>query len=168
MWTAHVPTAPLRRATLLVALAVLAAACSLDGLSFRRDDRFSWVDPGDGDDVTLPFTLEWEMEDFDGFFGVFFDQTPMRPNVDLLSLVPDGDPCRRQPVCPDLDWLTDHEVFVTAQTSLEVTELTDRSGRGSERDPHEVTIVLLDETGTRTSETVFVRTFIVDRSEDAR
>lgn len=160
----HLPA--VRAVLSLVVLLLLASSCAVDGLSFRRDDRFSWVAPDDGDVVTLPFVLDWEMEDFDGYFAVFFDQSPMAPKETLLDLVPSDDPCRDEPTCPDTEWLGDEDIFVTADTELLVEDVRDRSGRRSDRDPHEITIVLLDETGTRLAETVFIREIIIDRSED--
>lgn len=160
---------PIRRfrvAAWLAVFALLSSSCAVNGLAFRKDTRFSWVSPESGEQVRTPFELAWEMTDYEGIFAVFFDRTPMAPGDTLLDLVPDSDPCRRQATCPDAEWLADEDIFVTAETSVLIQDVRDGSGRGSDRDPKEVTIVLLDETGRRTSETAFVREFTIDRSEE--
>ena len=150
---------------LVLAVAVtLSAGCATSGLSFRQDERVSVVTPGDNERRALPLEISWEAHDYDGYFAVFIDRSPMRPNQGLLALVPDDDPCRQRDVCPDAEWLADRHVYVTRETSLVVERLPDRRAgdRGSDR--HELTIVFLDEDGTRRGEPAFVREFIVDRA----
>lgn len=153
------------RAILLGTAALTATSCATSGLSFRQDDRFSWVNPKSGAEVTLPFELDWEMEGYDGLFAVFVDGIPMRPGDTLLDMVPDAHPCRSQPTCPDEDWLADEDIFVTADTSVVIDGIRDGSGSRSDRDPKEITIVLLDDDGKRTDESAFVREITIDRSD---
>lgn len=148
----------------LAAAALIATSCAVDGLSFREDYRFSWVHPSSGEQVTVPFELDWEMDGYDGLFAVFVDGSPMRPRQTLLDIVPDEDPCRSQPACPDEAWLADEDIFVTEETSVVIDDVRDGSGERSDRDPKVITIVLLDDDGTRTNESAFVREITIDRS----
>lgn len=153
-----------RTAALLVVL-LLASACGVNGLSFREDDRVKIVTPGTNDRVNLPLEVRWTVRDFDGYFAVFFDRSPMKPNQGLVSLVPEDDACRTAPGCPDRQWLADRGIFVTDTPSLAVETLEDRRRNNRTKDRHEVTIVLLDRNGRRVGESAFVREFIVDRPE---
>jgi len=152
----------------LVSVAVtvsLLPGCALNGLAFKQDDRVEITSPGSNETLALPLTISWSVEDFDGNFAVFIDRSPMAPSNDLLSLVPRTDPCRTRSSCPDDEWLADHNVYVTDRTSVEVTSLRDRRATSRSEDRHELTIVLLDEDGTRLGESAFVREFIVDRED---
>jgi hypothetical protein len=151
------------RLALLLLLATTASACTASGLSFREDKRISIQQPSTDDEVALPLTVSWDAEDYDGYYGVFLDSTPMRPNRGLLSLVPSDDPCRAREICPDATWLAQRTIFVTKQTSLQIPRLPDRRSNGRSRDRHQLTIVLLDADGVRKGESAFVREFIVER-----
>lgn len=153
----------------LVVVALAASAlpsCAVRGLDFFVDDRVSIVNPSDGEEVALPLELRWEARDFDGRFVVLFDDArPMRPGKDLTSLVGSDDPCHRDGTCADEAWLADRDIYVTDATSLTIERLADRSGARSDRDVHEVSIVLLDRSGRRVSEAMFRREFVIDRGE---
>ena len=153
----------MRRVVVLAVASFLFAGCAASGLSFRQDDRISIVTPADNDRVALPLEIRWTAEDYEGYVAVFVDGTPMRPGRGLLSLVPEDDECRARAQCPDSGWLADHRVFVTRDTSLVVERVPDRRGSSRGSDRHQLTIVLLDEDGTRRSEAAFVREFIVER-----
>jgi hypothetical protein len=148
-----------RRLVVLAVASVLLSSCAASGLSFRQDDRVSIKAPPDTEGVTLPLQIEWEAKGYDGYFAVFLDGTPMRPNQGLLALVPEDDPCRARPACPDAKWLAERRIFVTKETSLVIATVPER--RGTDR--HDLTIVLLDEDGTRNGESAFVREFVVER-----
>lgn len=152
-----------RRIVLLVVATTLLPGCATNGLSFRADERISIVTPADNDRVALPLQIEWTVKDYEGFVAVFLDNVPMRPGRGLLSLVPEDDECRERSVCPDATWLADHRVFVTRDTTLVVERVPDRRGSNRGSDRHQLTIVFLDEDGTRSSEAAFVREFIVER-----
>src|SRR5205823_6220739 len=94
-----------RLLSFVLAMTALASSCAMHGLSFRPDHRVGFVSPADGGLVTLPFDVVWASKRFNGTFALFFDSAPMKPNKDLLSLVPRDDPCRHRPVCPDSRWL---------------------------------------------------------------
>jgi hypothetical protein len=152
---------------LLLVLAMAASAlpaCAVSGIDFFVDDRVSFVSPSDGAEVELPLELRWRARDFDGRFVVMLDDVrPMRPGESLASLIGSDDPCHRLDTCGSEEWLADHDIYVTDETSLTIERLPDRSGARSDRDVHEVSIVLVDRTGTRVSEALFRREFVIDR-----
>jgi hypothetical protein len=157
-WTRRIGAAP------VIALAV--QGCAVHGLAFVQDDRVEITTPSDNATVSMPLELRWEVDGYDGEFGVFFDRSPMRPGKGLESLVPEDDAlCRANPACPDAAWLAARQMYVTGEPSLTVEQLPDRRSEGSGSDRHEVIIVLLDAGGTRQGEATFIREFIVDRDD---
>lgn len=152
---------------LVVALAASALpSCAVSGIDFFVDDRVSILYPADGAEVDLPLELRWEARDFDGRFVVLVDDArPMRPGKTLTSLVRSNDPCHRDDTCADEAWLAERDIYVTEHTSLTIGRLRDRSGPRSDRDVHEVSIVLIDRSGRRVSEAVFRREFVIDRGQ---
>jgi hypothetical protein len=148
---------------LVLSIAVLTSGCAVNGLSFVIDDRVEIVRPTSNEELTLPLTVTWTVDDYDGYFAVFFDRSPVRPNQNLRSLVPRDDPCRIDDACPDEAWLAAHGVYVTRTTSLTIPNLADRRDSSHAKDRHDLTIVLLDSTGKRQGEAAFSREFIVSR-----
>ncbi|HEX2040793.1 MAG TPA: hypothetical protein VHF47_13800 [Acidimicrobiales bacterium] len=146
------------------AVVVLGSGCAARGLSFVQDDRVQDVRPRAGATVRLPLELTWS-SDFDGRFGVFLDRAPMRPGRGLESLVPEDDPCRQEPTCPDAEWLSQRGVFVTDEPRLHLEVLPDRRKNNRSKDRHEAVIVLLDRDGVRVGESTFVTEFVVDRED---
>lgn len=139
-------------------------SCGVSGLSFVTDNRVRIVAPTENATVALPLRLTWSARDYGGSFVVLFDRSPMRPNQTLRSLVPEDDPCRTQVDCPDAQWLSERNVYVTDETRLVVENLPDLRGDNDRaKDRHDVTIVLLDEEGQRMGESAFTREFIVER-----
>jgi hypothetical protein len=154
-----------RRWAWVVGLATLVSGCAVDGLAFVRDDRLDILSPESGATVRLPFEVRWSAPDVDARYLVLFDRTPMRPNRTLQSLVPSDDQCRTRPGCPDEQWLADHDLYLTDETSIRVEDLPEERTNERAKDRHEVTIVLLDSRGRRMGESVFIREFIVDRED---
>jgi hypothetical protein len=152
-----------RLAVLGIAGSVLASACAVSGLSFVADTRVKIHEPEENEKVTVPFTVDWTVDDYDGLFVVFFDRSPMRPGQDLRSLVPEGDPCRVEPNCPDAAWLADRNIYVTDANTLVIEALPDRRDTNRAKDRHDLTIVLLDRDGRRSGESAFTKEFIVER-----
>jgi len=144
-----------RTVVVCLALALLTSACAVRGVAFRQDHRLSFLSPGDRDEVTLPVTVEWEVEDFDvpgdGFFAVFVDRAPQPPGKTLDWLARDDDACEVTDGCPDDEWFADRDVFRTTETSITIDRLPDNTDSGRER--HEVTVVLVDRDGRRIGET---------------
>lgn len=155
----------LTRATATVGVVACLSSCAVNGLSFVADDRLTIHTPAENESVGLPFTMAWSVDEFEGQVVLFFDRSPMRPGQDLSSLVPEGDPCRADPACPTADWLADRNIYVTDQDSLIIDSLPDRRDSNSERDRHDVTVVLLNDDGQRSGESAFTKEFIVERDD---
>lgn len=155
----------LRAAGVLLLPALLASACTTEGLAFRVDERIEIVRPEDRAQVSLPFRLEWTVEDFrvgeqplggnGQYFAVFVDRAPMGPGESIDALADEG--CERSPECPNEAWLNDHFVHVTTQTSLTIDRIpADTEGtRTGASNLHTVIIVLMDEDDTRIGESAF-------------
>lgn len=123
-------------ATVLCGTAV--AGCDVDGLAFRNDHRVKIVSPSSNDVVHLPFTIRFRVDKPGGSvasYGVFVDTNPPRAG-DRIS--------------DDADRTG---IYVTTDTAITVTHLLrPTTGPASNRDRHEVTVVLLDRAGHRVGE----------------
>ena len=146
-------------------VAVSLSGCAINGLSFQQDKRISIIQPADNAEMPLPLEVTWTAQDFDGYYAVFFDRSPMKPGQNLQSLVPENDPCRAREVCPDAAWLADRNIYVTDATTLQVAQLPDRRDNNRSKDRHEMVIVLLDPTGARIGESAFTNEFIIERED---
>jgi hypothetical protein len=142
------------------------SGCAVQGLSFMEDDRINIIRPAENERLRLPFDVRWTVKNFDGLFALFFDRSPMRPNMDLRSLVSEDDPCISVPGCPDAEWLENHgPVYVTDQRILRVDALPDPRDNDRLKERHQLTIVLLDRTGRRLGESAFITDFSVERED---
>lgn len=158
-------------------VAIAGGACRTTDLAFRVDERVEITHPEPRSEVTLPFTLTWTVEDFTvtgpdgsdtgdrGWFAVLVDTTPMPPGEGLDYFARDDDSCMSLPGCPDETYLADRNVYLTQETSFEVTSLVDTRpvDRQSAPDDHEIAIVLLDGQSERIGESSFRVEFTVDR-----
>lgn len=164
----HTGTSDLRRSLTLRALALLLlSGCAAQGLAFKQDTRVEVVAPADRSAVSVPFDVRWTVRDFDtrpgqGSFGVLVDRAPPEPGRTLESLVEKEVGCRREDGCPDAPYLADRSIYRTTETFHRVERLRDVGVEGR-RERHEVTIVLLDGAGRRTSEAAFSVEFEVTR-----
>lgn len=152
---------------LLAAVLLGAPACS-GGLLFSQDRRVEIISPERNDKVTLPLTVRWTLEQGAevgrdiGSFALFFDLEPQPPEKDLAHLARGDIDCERTPGCPDTGYFAERGIFVTKQTSFTLDDILPVAGvdiEKGERDVHDVTIVVLDENGRRTSEAFWSRTF---------
>ena len=168
----------MRLARGLALLAVLACtACVPQGLAFRLDDRLTITAPADRAQVSLPVTLEWEVEDFDvvepgtdpredaGYFAVFVDRAPVPPGKTLAHVARNDSGCRAGDGCPDAEYLAGRGIYTTTDTRLVLEQLP--RGEEDERERHTATIVLLDGAGKRLGESAFEVVFEVDREEQS-
>ena len=162
----------------VAALTVLACtACIPQHLAFRADDRVTITAPADHSAVTLPVRLSWRVEDFDvvepgtpvhenaGYFAVFVDRAPMPAGENLAWLARKDTACAPEKGCPDAEYLAAHDVHITTDTELVLTELEE--GREGRRERHKATIVLLDGGGTRIGESAFHVAFEVRRGDQS-
>jgi hypothetical protein len=157
-----------RTGVALVALvmSVASAACTTHDLAFRKDHRVKIVAPASQSTQTLPVNLRWTSKNlFAGAtFAVFVDRQPMGPGHTLRSIADDD--CKRQAGCPNAAWLADHHIYLTKATSLRLETLPadnkgERYGAGH---GHEITIVLLNDRGTRQGEAAFATDFSLKKA----
>jgi hypothetical protein len=164
------------RAALGLLMAVALSGCAVSGLSFRIDDRLQILRPADREEVSLPVTIEWDIDDFEvvkpdgsedpgrGYFGVFVDRAPQPPGETVEWFAKDDDSCRVEDGCPDKQYLADRGVHTTTETQFVVETLPPPpSDQVARRELHEVTIVLLDGNGRRIGESAFTAEFEVQR-----
>jgi hypothetical protein len=147
-------------------LAALMAGCGAGELQFRNDHRLSFETPDARDNVELPLTIRWSMEDFapgdEGSFAVFVDRAPMPVGKNLRWLMRGDRTCDADPKCPTLEQLARDDVYVTTDSTLRLTQLPrPSSGRGKEQ--HFVNVVLLDNAGKRIGESAWYLPFTTDR-----
>jgi hypothetical protein len=155
-------------------LALSAAGCNVNQLQFTNDHRLSFQAPAARHRVTTPLTVRWTMKDFaatgldgthdshSGVFAVFVDRAPMPVGKDLKWLARDDAGCKKDPRCPDAQFLADRGVFVTQETSLTLETLP-RVSDGVGDEQHYVNVVLLDGTGHRIGESAWYRPFTSKR-----
>jgi hypothetical protein len=147
---------------LLVVATVLGGACGVSDLNFVQDDRVRIVSPEDRSKVSLPVTIRWTADDFDGTFAVFLDRAPVPPGRSLDWLARDDDLCRDTPGCPGPEWFTSRQVFPTADRQITIDDVPELT-RDERRVFHEVTVVLIDQNGERVGESAFTTEFEVER-----
>jgi hypothetical protein len=164
------------RARRTVPGAVLLAALSLTGcglthlqdLNFRVDNRLHFLAPKDRSTVTRPFTVSWAMSDFRtaakgsepptrdaGYFAVFVDRTPIKPEQTMRSLVSNDQACQLDPTCPNRSYLEGLGVYLTTGTSLRLTQVPNVAGDREKLQQHSITVVLMDTSGHRIGESAW-------------
>lgn len=165
------------QARIVVALAFLASACNFSGLAFRVDDRLTIVEPEDREQVRLPVTVRWRVEDFAvtgptrepsddaGYFGVYLDRQPQPPGQPLEWFAKDDETCRAQDGCPDAAYLASRNIYATDQMAFTIETVAQPPSDVKRREFHEVTIALLDGTGRRIGESAYYVVFEVVRDE---
>lgn len=162
-----------RRVTALLLCALGASsvtACDISRLQFKNDHRLTFEAPKSRAKVVTPFTIRWSMKDFDpsgldgstskdhGVFAVFVDRAPMPVGKDIKWIGHSDTSCKRDPRCPDAEYLASKGVYITQESSLSIDNLPPASdGVGDEK--HYVNVVLLDGTGHRIGETGWYREF---------
>lgn len=159
----------------LMAVVGMLAGCGVSGLNFLQDDRLTITSPAERSQVELPVTVSWTVEGFEvtgrdgssrvdaGFFALFLDRPPQPPGESLEWLVRDNLNCKRDPECPNDEYLAQQGIFSTEETSLEIERVPEPSSDVDRREFHAVTIVLLDGEGKRIGESAFIVEFEVDR-----
>jgi hypothetical protein len=151
-------------------MATSATACDVSRLQFKNDHRLSFETPKDRAKVATPFTISWTIKDFEasgldgssdphsGIFAVFIDRAPMPVGKDIKWIGHGDTSCKRDPRCPDAEYLASKGVYITKDTSLTIDTLPPVStGRGDEE--HFVNVVLLNGKGQRIGETGWYREF---------
>lgn len=162
------------RCAVLLLCAMSVAGCALGQLQFAQDKRLSFVTPHARKLVRVPFTIRWTMKGFDpvgldgssdkhrGVFAVFVDRAPMPAGKNLKWLARSDSVCRRDPRCPDAQYLADRGVHVVTDTAITLSVLPlAPAGVGDEQ--HYVNVVLLDGTGRRIGESAWYLPFTTRR-----
>lgn len=156
--------------------ALVAGSCSVGDLQFRNDHRLDFTAPDARENVELPITIRWSMDDFEpvgldgstgdgrGAFAVFVDHAPMPVGKDLDWLGRDIPDCDASAECPSDQQLADRDVYVTTATELTLERLPEPGGRVG-KEQHFVNIVLLDGSGRRIGESAWYLPFTTDRRE---
>lgn len=158
-----------------ICLAVLSASLTgcadYSGLQFVNDHRLKFTAPENQELVTTPLRVSWSIDEFTvvnagrgeptddaGYFAVFVDQAPIKPGHTLEDVAGDDEACKRDPKCPDKQYLSDRGVYTTSKTSLALKVITPLSTK-EDIHLHEITIVLLDSSGRRIGESAWYRYF---------
>jgi hypothetical protein len=152
----------------VAALTIVAlASCSvaqLSAMQFHKDNRLHFTSPKARTVVALPLHVAWTFPATatqNVTFGVFADRAAMAVGKGLKSLAA-GDPsCQRDPRCPDRTYLANIGVYLTNETSLQLSTLPRVGGVGNEH--HTITIVLLDRHGIRRTESSWYVDFYLPR-----
>ncbi|GAA5112298.1 hypothetical protein [Haloechinothrix salitolerans] len=150
-------------ATVIAATGLLLSACNLDNMQFTQDHRVRIVEPEDRSTVTLPVTVRWEVDGFEvtgkdgkrsdkaGYFAVFVDREPIPPGKTLEWYANQESSCGSS-ACGSVDNLAD--IYTTKKTKIRLKRLPATDER-DDVERHEVTVILLDGTGARISESAF-------------
>lgn len=149
---------------------VMAVACAaaLGGcdITLRADDRLTFVAPPEGAIVETPLRVEWQVaEGRAARFAVFVDRPPMRPGETIHDLARRDVVCRTSPGCPDATWLEQKGVYLVDTPEALVTLIRrDRGRPGRHGRRHELTVVLLDAGGHRTTEAYWTRSVYIEEA----
>jgi len=138
-------------------VAIVASGCGIDGLDFRADTRLSITSPSDRSAVTVPFLLEWELQDpgeRDSAFAVLVNVSPPRAGAPITDLLPESQQDRAS--CDaecQFAALAARGITVTSAEELEFTVLPRRTGMSADRARrHTITVIVLDQQGRRVGE----------------
>jgi hypothetical protein len=134
-------------------------SCGVHGLSLVQDRRVDVVRPNERSKVELPVTVQWTVKDFPvgpgaGSFGVLVDRAPPPSGKPLAWLVRGEAGCEgpRAATCARSEFLAQHNIFQTNDTSFRVDQVDKLTGSQAGRQFHEVTVVLLGADGERVGE----------------
>lgn len=161
---------PRRVLAAVLAVGVLTSGCvNLDEMEFVKDERLTFTAPDDYEQVEVPLTVTWTMEDFEvlprpekgaersepskgeGYYAVFVDKAPVKPGH-TLDDVGNGDTfCESDPRCPDKSYLNAKGVYTTRQPTITLDVVAPLSSK-ERLQLHTLTVILLDSEGKRIGE----------------
>ena len=150
---------PSRLAAVALAAAAAVSVSACNGLQFEQDRRLTFTSPRANALTTAPLTVTWSMTDYptapgQDEFAVFVDKAPIKVGQDLRSIVPARTPDAGVPAL-----LNSLQVYATPDSSVTVTNIRDIANNTAKRQTHTVTVILVDGSGRRTSESAWTRTF---------
>ncbi|HEU5033269.1 MAG TPA: hypothetical protein VFT62_00765 [Mycobacteriales bacterium] len=163
------------RTTVHVALtavvAVLLGGCGLthlQDLNFRVDDRLHFTSPENRATVHQPLTVSWTMRDFRiaaqgsepasdgaGYFAIFVDRAPIRPEQTMKAVAHGDRFCEQSPRCPDTAYLAQRQVYTTTKTTFRLPQIPNLVGSQEKLQLHSITVVLMDTAGHRIGESAW-------------
>jgi hypothetical protein len=133
---------------------------------FTSGDQFRVLAPQSEARASLPLSIRWRAPKLPAgdSFALFVDRAPMRPGNTLRSLMDKS--CKRTPGCPDESTLEGNNIYITTQTSLQLTSLgkTGIRDRGTGKEIHSLRIVEVNGTGHRVGEGFASVEFVVERN----
>ena len=136
----------------------VAALTGCGGLEFVQDQRLTFSAPANDKLTTLPVTVSWSMKDFatdgagGGEYAVFIDGAPVKVGKNIRSVLAKGVPFSEQE-------LEQQRVYVTRNPKVVLTLVRNIPNVTQVRQHHTATVVLLDGSGTRRTESAWTRTF---------
>jgi hypothetical protein len=168
---------PLAALGCCVALLSSCGLSRLEHVALTKDDRLTFTaPPARGLVSALPVQVGWTFRGLapsglngrssreNGVFAVFVDRAPVSVGESLGSVAKGDQRCRRTPGCPDADYLEGKGIYVTTDDHLDVSFLPP-ADKGIGDEQHTVTVVLLDGTGVRRTESAWYRTFRTPRRQ---
>jgi hypothetical protein len=152
-------------------LIVLGTACGLahpQELNYRTDKRLDFVAPKARTLVETPIDVRWAIRDFKvqapgsaprshdaGYFAVFVDRAPIKPDETMRVIASKDQPCLHRPGCPDEQYLEDRQIYTTTSSTLTLQQIPPIAGNTERIQVHFITVVLLDTAGHRIGESAW-------------
>jgi hypothetical protein len=153
-----------------VSVALPLSACGIThvrDLSFTVDHRLHFLSPKDRAKVRNPVTISWRIHGFRlaasgseppsrdaGYFAVFVDRQPIRPNQTMRAVAGGDRSCEHDPKCPDAAYLANHGVYTTTGTSIRLDQVPNLNSRDRIQ-LHSFVVVLMDTAGHRIGESAW-------------
>lgn len=140
----------------VVAFLVFATGCRFHGIDLVEDTRLAIISPANRATVSLPLVVRWTVRDIprgERRFLVIVDGSPPPPGDGLDWFARNDDFCRATPGCPDERYLANNHIYITTDARLAIPALAPQENLPwSRRNRHDVTVVLIDESGRRIGE----------------
>jgi len=156
---------------LLAVLGTLASACGIahpGELAYRTDKRLTFTAPTARTLVKTPIDVRWSIKGFTvqqpgtappsqnaGYFAVFVDKAPIKPNETMRTIAKRDEECLHRPGCPDETYLEDRRIYTTTDSGLTLDQIPPIPGDKERIQFHLVTVILMDTTGHRIGESAW-------------
>lgn len=138
--------------TALTCVATLSGCSDYTALAYHQDRSLHFTAPPARTLVKVPFTLRWEQPASPATsYAVFIDRAPVRPGHSLRDVAGKDEACKKNPACPDAQYLADRGVYVTTDSELTLTSVAPLTSQESIQ-LHDAVVVMLDARGRRIGE----------------
>ena len=139
--------------TAVLLVAAVAGCANYRDLAFSKDDSIRFVSPKPLTLVKLPMTLRWAVRGSPraASYAVFVDKAPVKPGRTLRDVVRHDDACKAAGSCLDAQSLASRGVYLTADTSLQLTAVATLASHQTVQ-VHDAILILLDAAGRRIGE----------------